>query len=224
MPTRLPAAGAEMIVGVVQDPQFGPVLACGAGGTAVELVNDVSVRLTPLNETDADEMIRSLATFPLLDGYRGRPKADLDSLSGLLLRVGALADDIPGVAELDLNPVLASSDGARAVDARVRLEGREQLPAEGARPRSVSLGRSTIRGTDLMSAGFVRSWTGRVHRHRVGARKGEHSFDPDCGSARTGRSTCPTGVAASCESWTMRFTKPLPQNRKPAQKAKRRHS
>src|SRR6185312_5034890 len=81
---RMAPAGVEMLVGVVHDPQFGPVLACGAGGTAVELVHDVAVRITPLAEGDARGMVRSLRTFPLLDGYRGAPKADTAALEDLL--------------------------------------------------------------------------------------------------------------------------------------------
>ena len=132
---RMAGEGVEMIVGLVQDPEFGPVIACGAGGTAVELLNDVSVRLTPLTESEADEMIRCLKTFPLLDGYRGRPKADVASLCGLVLRLGALAEDLPEVVEVDLNPVIAGPNGAHVVDARVRLEQRELRSPEGARPR-----------------------------------------------------------------------------------------
>jgi acetate---CoA ligase (ADP-forming) len=135
---RMAGAGAEMIVGVVQDPQFGPVIACGAGGTAVELLRDVSVRLTPLTSSEADEMIRGLATFPLLMGYRGRPRADLAALRDLVLRLGALAEDLPEVVEVDLNPVLVGADGAAAVDARIRLEARDPRPPEGSRPRPTS--------------------------------------------------------------------------------------
>src|SRR5215469_2887233 len=132
---RMASEGAEMIVGLVQDPQFGPVIACGAGGTAVELLRDVSVRLTPLTESQADEMIRRLATFPLLDGYRGRPKADVAALRDLVLRLGALAEDLPEVVELDLNPVIVGPNGAGVVDARVRLEACDPRPPEGSRPR-----------------------------------------------------------------------------------------
>ena len=132
---RMAGEGLEMIVGVVQDPQFGPVIACGAGGTAVELLKDVSVRLTPLTDSQADEMIRGLATFPLLDGYRGRPKADVASLRSLVLHLGALAEDLPEVVEVDLNPVLVGPDGAHVVDVRIRVELRQPRPPEGARPR-----------------------------------------------------------------------------------------
>jgi acyl-CoA synthetase (NDP forming) len=132
---RMAGAGVEMIVGVIQDPHFGPVVACGAGGTAVELLKDVSVRLTPLTAPEAGEMIHGLATFPLLDGYRGRPKADVAALRELVLRLGALAEDLPEVAEVDLNPVIVGTDGLAVVDARVGLEAREPRPPEGSRPR-----------------------------------------------------------------------------------------
>ena len=71
---RMVPEGVEVIVGVVQDPVFGPIVACGAGGTAVELMKDVSVRLAPLTDAEAERMLRSLASFPLLEGYRGSPR------------------------------------------------------------------------------------------------------------------------------------------------------
>jgi acyl-CoA synthetase (NDP forming) len=114
--------GVELLVGVVHDASFGPVIACGAGGTAVELLKDVAVRITPLTDLDAAEMVRSLATFPLLDGYRGAPKVDVAALEDLLLRVGALVEAHPEIAELDCNPVKVLPDGAVVVDARVRVE------------------------------------------------------------------------------------------------------
>ena len=115
--------GVEMIVGVVQDEHFGPVLACGAGGTATELIKDVAVRITPITAGDASRMVRSLKTFPLLDGYRGAPKADVRALEDVLLRVSALVEAHPQVAEMDLNPLVVHEHGTVAVDARVRLEG-----------------------------------------------------------------------------------------------------
>jgi acetyl coenzyme A synthetase (ADP forming)-like protein len=113
--------GAELLVGVVSDPVFGPVLACGAGGTQAELLGDVAVRICPIGPTDASEAIRSLATFPLLTGFRGGPAADLVALEELLLRVSAMVDAHHEIAELDLNPVIAGPDGATAVDARIRI-------------------------------------------------------------------------------------------------------
>jgi acyl-CoA synthetase (NDP forming) len=119
---RMVGEGVELLVGVVNDASFGPVIACGAGGTAVELLKDVAVRITPLTGVDAAEMVRSLATYPLLEGYRGAPKADVTALEDLLLRVSALVEAHPTIAELDLNPVRALADGVMVVDARVRVE------------------------------------------------------------------------------------------------------
>lgn len=115
--------GVEMLVGVAHDPLFGPVVACSAGGTAVELLRDVAVRLAPLTDVDAREMVRSLRTFPLLDGFRGAPKADVPALEELLLRVSELVEAHPEVAEMDCNPVMVLPHGALVVDARVRLAG-----------------------------------------------------------------------------------------------------
>jgi len=114
--------GVELIVGVVQDRAFGPLLACGAGGTSTELLGDVVVRLTPLSDSGAAEMLRSLRLFPLLQGYRGAPPCDIAAIEDLLLRVSALVEAHPEVAEMDLNPVVALPDGVLAVDARVRVE------------------------------------------------------------------------------------------------------
>ena len=114
--------GVELIVGVVNDRDFGPVLACGAGGTAAELIKDVAVRITPLSELDAHEMVRALQTFPLLDGYRGAPRCDVGAVEDLLLRLSALVEAHPEIVELDCNPVLVSPQGALVVDARVRVE------------------------------------------------------------------------------------------------------
>ena len=114
--------GVELIVGVVHDQSFGPVIVCGAGGTTAELIKDVAVRITPLTDLDAHEMLRSLRTFPLLDGYRGAPRADQEAVEDVLMRVSAMVDAHPEIAELDCNPLIVLSDGALIVDARVRVE------------------------------------------------------------------------------------------------------
>jgi len=114
--------GVEMLVGVVNDRLFGPVVACGAGGTTAELLKDIAVRITPLSDLDADEMVRSLKTFPLLDGYRGAPSADVAALEEVMLRISAMVEGHAEIAELDCNPVMVGQDGAIVVDARVRLE------------------------------------------------------------------------------------------------------
>ena len=125
--------GVEVLVGVVHDASFGPVLACGAGGTTAELLKDVAVRITPLTDVAVSRMVRSLAIFPLLDGYRGAPHADVAALEELLLRVSAMVEAHPEIAEMDLNPVKVLEKGAIVVDARIRLEHAPPPELVGAR-------------------------------------------------------------------------------------------
>jgi acyl-CoA synthetase (NDP forming) len=130
---RMAEPGIEMIVGVVHDPQFGPVIACGAGGVQVELLRDVSVRLTPLSQEDASEMIRSLRTYPLLNGFRGGALYDVAALWDGILRVSSLVEDIPQIAELDCNPFVVNERGAAILDARVRVASTDPRPLLGVR-------------------------------------------------------------------------------------------
>jgi acyl-CoA synthetase (NDP forming) len=118
---QMAGTGVETIVGVVQDPLFGPLLLFGMGGTATELLGDRSFRILPVTDEDAAELVRSLRSSPLLFGYRGAPEADVAALEDLLQRVARLAGTIPEIAELDLNPVIISPTGAIAVDARLLL-------------------------------------------------------------------------------------------------------
>ena len=113
--------GVEMLVGVTHDDVFGPIVACGAGGTTAELLKDVAVRVAPVTDTAAREMVRSLKTFPLLDGYRGAPRADVAALEEVILRVSALASDHEAVREMDCNPVMVGETRAVVVDSRVRV-------------------------------------------------------------------------------------------------------
>ncbi|HEY4702960.1 MAG TPA: acetate--CoA ligase family protein, partial [Streptosporangiaceae bacterium] len=115
------AEGTEVIIGVVQEPVFGPLVVFGLGGVATDVLADRAARLAPLTDADADELIRSIRSAPLLLGFRGSQAADLKALQDLLLRVSRLADDLPELAELDLNPVIARPDGVAVVDARIRL-------------------------------------------------------------------------------------------------------
>ena len=115
------AAGVEVMIGVAQESVFGPLVAFGLGGTATDVLGDHTARLSPLTDVDAHEMIRGIRAAPLLHGHRGSAPVDLDALAGMLLRVSRLADDVPEIAELDLNPVIAQPSGAHPVDARIRL-------------------------------------------------------------------------------------------------------
>ena len=115
--------GVEMIVGVTHDPAFGPLVLAGLGGTTVEVLGDVAVRITPLSDTDVDEMLHSLRSYRLLTGYRQSPPLDVAAFAELLHRVSAMVEDIPEIAEFDLNPVFVRQHGAVAADVRVRLTG-----------------------------------------------------------------------------------------------------
>jgi acyl-CoA synthetase (NDP forming) len=115
------APGVETIVGVTHDPSFGPLVLFGLGGTTAELLGDRTLRILPLTDADAAEVVRSLRGSPLLFGYRGRPTVDVEALENLLLRVGRLAEDVPEVAEMDLNPVVVTAAGVVAVDVKVRV-------------------------------------------------------------------------------------------------------
>lgn len=125
--------GVETIVGVVQDPSFGPLVMFGTGGTAVELLKDRAFRVVPLTDVDAAELVRAPRGAPLLFGYRGAPKADVAALETLLLRVGRLVDDLAEIAEMDLNPVIAGPGGATAVDVKLRLAPVPPHPDESTR-------------------------------------------------------------------------------------------
>ena len=115
------AGGVEVLVRVAQEPVFGPLVIFGLGGVATEVFGDHVARLTPLTNADAAAMIHGVRAAPLLFGHRGTPPVDTTALADVLLRVSRLADDIPELAELDLNPVIARADGVQAVDARIRI-------------------------------------------------------------------------------------------------------
>jgi acyl-CoA synthetase (NDP forming) len=131
--------GHEVIVGMTEDESFGPLIAFGLGGVFVELIGDVAFRIHPLTDVDAAEMITDVKSARLLEGYRGSEPGDVDALRETLLRVSALIDDLPEVAEMDLNPVkvLRPGQGVRVVDLRMRvrrvekhwLPSRKDIPA-----------------------------------------------------------------------------------------------
>ncbi len=116
----------ELILGIIDDATFGPVLLFGQGGTAVEIIRDKAMALPPLNRVLAEDLIRRTRISSLLEGYRGRPPADFDAIAGTLMALGDLAADLPEVCELDINPLWADQHGVIALDARVRVR-----PAHG---------------------------------------------------------------------------------------------
>jgi acetyl coenzyme A synthetase (ADP forming)-like protein len=115
--------GVEVMAGVTLDPLFGPLIAFGLGGIHVEVLADVCFRVAPLTDHDAKEMVRGIKGFRLLQGYRGHPPADVEAIEELLLRVSRLAEEVPAIGEIDLNPIFALSpgEGCRIADARIRV-------------------------------------------------------------------------------------------------------
>jgi acetyltransferase len=118
--------GVELIVGVVDDPQFGPVVMCGLGGVFVEVLEDVAFRALPLTEADARAMLDDIDAQELLDGARGTPPVDRDAVVDLLIDVSEFVEAHPSVSELDLNPVFADSAGVEIIDAAITVAGGER--------------------------------------------------------------------------------------------------
>jgi acetyl coenzyme A synthetase (ADP forming)-like protein len=116
--------GNEVLIGMAQDPNFGPMIVFGLGGVYVELLKDVAFRLQPITDADAREMVRETKSFSLLEGYRNNPEGDVEALEMALQKVSALIWAVPELMEMDLNPVkvLPPGDGVVVVDARMRIE------------------------------------------------------------------------------------------------------
>ena len=114
-------AGVEVIIGLIKDPQFGPTVMFGLGGVFVEVFRDVSFRVAPLTERDAEEMISEIKGRKLLEGYRGMEPVDKKALVEALVKVGQVGVENPEIKEMDLNPVMAYPSGLKVVDARVIL-------------------------------------------------------------------------------------------------------
>ena len=113
--------GAEFLAGVAHDPVFGPLVAFGPGGVQAELIGGTDFRLSPLTDSDTAELVRTGKAGQISAGFRGAPPVDAHALEDVLHRLSRLAEDVPELAELDLNPILALPDRVVAVDARIRL-------------------------------------------------------------------------------------------------------
>jgi len=114
-------AGREIIIGATESPGLGPLVMFGLGGIFVEVMEDVAFALAPLSRPEASALMRHIKGFPILEGVRGEPGADLEAIEDLLLRVSRMVADHPSITELDLNPILVTPDGACAVDVRLRV-------------------------------------------------------------------------------------------------------
>jgi acetyl-CoA synthetase (ADP-forming) len=115
-------ASTEVIVGAIKDPQFGQTLMFGLGGIFVEILKDVTFRIAPVTEDEAREMITEVKAYPLLQGYRGQPAADVSAIIKILLATSKLVMSHSEIKELDLNPIMVYQKGAKTVDARIILE------------------------------------------------------------------------------------------------------
>ena len=120
----------ELIIGASEDPQFGPVILFGHGGTAAEILNDNALALPPLNMHLAREAIARTSVYKLLLGFRGRPRAALDDVALTLIKISQLVIDFAEVVELDINPLLADENGVMALDARIRVRQATDAPAK----------------------------------------------------------------------------------------------
>jgi acetyl coenzyme A synthetase (ADP forming)-like protein len=120
--------GVELIVGVVRDASFGPLVMFGAGGTSAELLRDRVLAVTPMTDRDAEWMVGALRSAPLLTGFRGSKPVDVAGLQDLLLRVAHLAEQVPEIQEMDLNPVIATPAGVVAVDVKLRIASHRRHP------------------------------------------------------------------------------------------------
>jgi acyl-CoA synthetase (NDP forming) len=118
---KMAKPGLEIIIGVSEDPNFGPVMMFGLGGVLVEILKDVSFRIIPIEKPDAVDMIGEIQGKKLLDGYRGQDPVDKACIEGMLLSLSDFVNKTPGIAEIDMNPVFAYKDGAVVVDARIIL-------------------------------------------------------------------------------------------------------
>lgn len=113
--------GTEIIMGMIKDASFGPVVMFGLGGVLVEVLKDVSFRIVPIEKSDAEEMTSEIQGRKLLEGYRGSEPADIVCLQDMLVKLSDFVNATPGIEEIDMNPVFAYNDGAVVVDARIIL-------------------------------------------------------------------------------------------------------
>jgi acyl-CoA synthetase (NDP forming) len=129
----------EILIGMIEDPNFGPLVVFGLGGVYVELIGDVAFRINPLTDVDAAEMIQDVKSAPLLEGYRGAEPGDVPAVEQALLRVSAMIEDLPEIVEMDLNPVKVGAPGAglSVVDARIRVRAYSFDPSRDSIPSSL---------------------------------------------------------------------------------------
>jgi acyl-CoA synthetase (NDP forming) len=147
-----PMAGSdvEVLVRMVGDPLFGPLVVFGLGGIHVEVIADVGVRVTPLTDRAAAAMVREIRGYSLLEGYRGHPPADFPAIHDVLLRVSRLVEEVPDIAELDLSPIFVGPPGGGCYifDSRIGVA----LPQKGSAVRYTTAATSALRSEAAAAA------------------------------------------------------------------------
>jgi acyl-CoA synthetase (NDP forming)/N-acetylglutamate synthase-like GNAT family acetyltransferase len=135
-------SSVEVMVSMLEDSSFGPLIAFGLGGIHVEMIADVGVRVTPLTDRAAAAMVREIRGYPLLEGYRGHPRADIEAIHDVLLRVSRLVEEVPEIAELMLSPIFVGppDEGCRIGDSRIRVA----LPPKGQAARYTTASPSAV--------------------------------------------------------------------------------
>jgi acetyltransferase len=138
---KMLTGGTEVIIGMVQDPTFGPMLMFGLGGIYVEVLEDVKFAIAPVNEMEAKDMIRKIKTHELLKGVRGAKPKDVDSIADIILRISQLVTDFPEINEFEINPLMVfeEGNGALAVDMRLMLKEGDTSDLLQSSPRPTSL-------------------------------------------------------------------------------------
>ncbi|MEM3538340.1 MAG: acetate--CoA ligase family protein [Nitrososphaerales archaeon] len=121
MVQKMAPSAMEVVIGALRDKQFGPVVMFGLGGIFIEIIKDVSFRIAPLNKDDALEMIKEIKGYPLLIGYRGSPKLDVNAIADAIVKISELMMNVDEIDQLDLNPILVYTSGLIVVDVRVIL-------------------------------------------------------------------------------------------------------
>ena len=119
---KMLSGGNEVIIGMVQDPTFGPMMMFGLGGIYVEILKDVKFAIAPVNEEEAREMISGINTHELLEGTRGDKPMDTEAIADVILRISQLVTDFPEINEFEINPLMVFEEGALAVDMRLMLK------------------------------------------------------------------------------------------------------
>lgn len=159
---QMAPAGLEVLVGAVTDNSFGKLVAFGIGGVMVEILSDITFRLAPASLEEASSMLASIRAARLLDGVRGAPAIDRGAVAGIIEKVSRIVSDFPEIAELDLNPVIATATGAVAVDARIALDFAAPVPHRRPPPDEIVRAMNRIMKPDAVAVIGASAEAGKI--------------------------------------------------------------